>query len=408
LYLMIRRHRACSEVLMTGRLLLLVMALALLPQGLEARQSAPAAPPFRPAVVAGDLVYLSGMLPTDAGGKIVAGDIRVQTARVLDNLQALVERHGSRMAQVASVTVYLKHGADFAAMNEVYGKYWPKDPPTRTTVVANLVAPDALLEVSMVALKDGVERRVVLPPSWQRPASPYSYAIQSGNTLFLSGLVSRNGRDNAVIPGDMKAQTETVLKNAGEILAAAGMTLADVVSSRVFITDITLFQDMNASYRAAFPANPPARATVKTGLTAPSYLVEITLVAVKGPKEIFTTPNADGSPGKPNAILSSAVKTGSRLFLSGMLGASDATKGDAAAQTRETLARLGRTLKAAGLEWADVVDAIVYLPSLENFGAMNGAYREVLGRDLPARSTVEAGLASPDGLVEIMMTAVKR
>ena len=240
------------------------------------------APPFAPAVVAGNLVFLSGMLPTDATGAIVDGGITVQTARALDNLSALLDEHGSAMAQVAAVTVYLKNPGDFAAMNEVYGRYWPKDPPTRTTVMVNLVAPNALVEISMVALRKGVERRVVHPSTWLRSPSPYSYGIQSGDTLFLSGLVSRNGKDNTAAPGDMKAQTETVLRNAGEILAAAGMTMADVVSSRVFITDTAMFQDMNAVYRTAFQANPPVRATVKAGLTAPQYLVEITMLAVKG------------------------------------------------------------------------------------------------------------------------------
>ena len=71
----------------------------------------------------------------------------------------------------------------------------------------------------MVALRDGVERRVIHPASWLRSPSPYSYAIQSGNTLFLAGLVSRNGKDNTAVPGDMKTQTETVLQNATDILA---------------------------------------------------------------------------------------------------------------------------------------------------------------------------------------------
>jgi 2-iminobutanoate/2-iminopropanoate deaminase len=385
----------------------LVSLLAGLPAA--AAGQAPAAPPFSPAVVAGNLVYLSGMLPTDASGAIVAGDVKAQTARALDNLAALLERNGSRMAQVAAVTVYLKNQADFAAMNEVYSRYWPKDPPTRTTVMVNLVAPAALVEISMVALADGVERRIVHPPTWLRSPSPYSYGIQSGDTLFLSGLVSRNGKDNTAVAGDMKTQTDTVLRNAAEILAAASMTMADVVSSRVFITDTAMFQDMNAAYRTAFNAAPPVRATVKAGLTAPQYLVEITMVAVKGgAREFVTTPAADGTPGKPNPILSSGIRVGSRLFLSGMMGSTEANKGDAAAQTRETLARLGRTLKAAGYDWNDVVDAVVYLPSVKDFGAMNGAYREVFGRTLPARATVEAGLVSPDGLVEIMMTAAKK
>jgi 2-iminobutanoate/2-iminopropanoate deaminase len=392
---------------------LLTLALVLAASGAGSAAAAPQTPalpaPFSPAVVAGDLVYLAGMLPTDASGRVVAGDVRAQTARALDNLAALLKANGSRLEQAAAVTVYLKNPADFPAMNDVYGRYWPKDPPTRTTVMANLVAPDALVEIGMIALRDGVERRVVHPSAWLRSPSPYSYAIQSKDTLFLSGLVSRNGKDNTAVPGDMKTQTATVLANATEILAAAGMTRRDVVSSRVFITDTALFQDMNAAYREGFPADPPVRATVKAGLTAPQYLVEITMLAVKGgAREFLATPGPDGSPGKPNPILSSAIRVGDRLYLSGMLGATDATRGDAGAQTKETLARLGRTLKAGGFDWTDVVDAVVYLPNLRDFGAMNASYREVFPAGFPARATIEAGLVSPDGLVEIMMTAVKR
>lgn len=382
-----------------------------------AQGGAPASPPFSPAVVAGDFVHLSGTLPTDAAGKIISGDIRAQTTRALDILAERLRASGSNMQQVAAVTVYLKSAADFAAMNEVYAKYWPKDPPTRTTVVANLVVPEALIEVSMVALRGSAERHVVLPDGWLRSPNPYSYGIRSGNTLFLSGLVSRNGKDNAVVPGDMKAQTSVVLQNAREILQAAGMTLADVVSSRVYITDTAQFQDMNAAYRDGFPNVPPARATVRCGLMNKDYLVEITMLAVKDSRRKAVIPSAPASTPRPagapaggvvRPVLSSAIGVGDRLFLSGMLGSNESNKGDAAAQTRETLARIGRTLTDAGYSWGDVVDAVVYLPRIADFAAMNGAYREPFGAGpLPARATIEAGLVAPDGLVEIMMTAVK-
>jgi reactive intermediate/imine deaminase len=386
--------------------LLLVIPLA---QAFVHAQGGPAGPPFSPAVAAGDFVYLSGMLPTGPDGKVAPGDIRAQTARTLDNLSALLKTHGSRMEQVASVTVYLKQAADFAAMNEVYARYWPKDPPTRTTVVANLLVPEALVEISMVALRDGVERRVVHPAAWMRSPNPYSYGIKSKHTLFLSGLIARNGKDNSFAGGDIKAQTQAVFGNARAILSEAGMSLADVVSSRVYITDTAMFQDMNAAYREGFPANPPARATVRCALTSPQYLVEITMVAVQDTsRQTVTTPAADGSPGKPNPVLSSAVRVGDRLYLSGMLGSSEATKGNAGAQTKETLARLGRTLEAAGFAWKDVVEAVVYLPDLANAGAMNEAYRAALPAPYPSRATIQAGLVSPDGLVEIMMTAIKR
>ena len=383
------------------------------PRVLAARQGGsgrlPADVPFSTAVQAGSFIYLAGTLATNESGALVAGDIRVQTKQVLDNLQRTLKGAGSQMSHVASVTVYLKNAADFAAMNEVYWTYWPADPPVRTTVMANLVMPDALVEMSMVALRSGAERLVIHPAGWVKAANPYSYGIKSGDTFFLAGLVSRNGKDNSPVEGDMTAQTRTVLDNAGEILKAAGMTYADVVSSRVYITDTATFQDMNVAYRAYFSANPPARATVKAGLTAPQYLVEITLTAVRNSsRAVITTPNADGSPGRANPNLSSAIRVGERLYLAGMLGNTETNKGDARAQTRETMARIGRTLKTAGFDWSDVVDGVVYLPAIRDYSAMNEGYREFFTKGFPARATVEAGLVSPDGLVEIMMTAVRR
>jgi len=363
--------------------------------------------PFSPAVKAGAFIYLSGALATDDTGKFAGGDIKAQTKRVLDNLARVLKAAGSKLENAASATVFLKKAADFQAMNEVYRGYWPKDPPVRTTVVANLANPEALIEISMVAVPDGGERQVVHPAGWLKSPSPYSYGIRSGDTMYLAGLISRNGKDNSVVPGDMKVQTKTVMENAGEILKAAGMTYGDVASSRVYITDTALFQDMNATYRTYFPKDPPARATVKTGLMSPEALVEITLLAVKGGvREAINPPNADGSPAQPNPNLSSAIRIGNRLFLSGMLGNDASNKGDANAQTRATLARIGRTLKAAGFDWKDVVDGAVYLTDIRDYSAMNVAYREIFSADFPARVTAETGLVSADALVEIMFIAV--
>jgi reactive intermediate/imine deaminase len=363
--------------------------------------------PFSPAVHAGDLIYLAGNLATDANGKIVGGDVKAQTKRTLDNLGAILKAAGSSFENVASCTVYLKNTADFAAMNEVYRTYWPKDPPVRTTVGASLVLPDALVEISMVAIPNGKERRVIHPAGWMPSTNPYSYGIKSGDTLFLAGLVARNGKDNSAVAGDITVQTRAVLDNAGEILKTAGMSHADVVSSRAYLTDTAFFGDFNNAYRTYFPKDPPARATVKAPLMGPQFVVEITMVAVRGGRSAVNTPNADGTPAKPNPNLSSAIRAGNRLYVSGMLGNTDATKGDTKAQTRETLVRIGRTLKAAGYEWNDVVDAVVYLTDVKNFPAMNEGYREIFSKDFPARATVETGLVAADGLVEIMFTAAK-
>jgi enamine deaminase RidA (YjgF/YER057c/UK114 family) len=356
--------------------------------------------PFSAAVKADGLIYVAGTLATE-------GDIKAQTKTVLEQMDKTLQAAGSSLANVASVHVYIRRGEDFAAMNEVYKTYWKADPPVRTTIVSDLVSERALVEMAMVAVPTGGERTVIHPASWVQSPNPYSYGIKSGNTLFLAGLVSRNGKDNSVVEGDMATQTKTVLDNAGEILKAAGMGYEHVVASRVFITDGGRFQEMNKVYQTYFPKDPPTRATVIAPLMGPQYQVEVTLTAVNAPKEVFTTPAADGTPGKPSALLSSAIKVGNRLYVSGILGNTPDNKGNIEAQTKELLARVERTIKQAGYSWADMADAIVYLTDIANFGGMNTAYRSALGSTLPARATVKTGLVGADGLVEIMFVAAK-
>ncbi len=357
--------------------------------------------PFSAAVKADGLIYVSGTLGSGAA------DVKAQTKQVLDNISATLKTAGSSLANAASTTVYLKNQSDFAAMNEVYRTYWTKDPPARTTVVVPLLN-EGLVEISAVVVPDGGPRVVVNPSEWASSPNPYSYAIKTGNTVYVSGLIARNGKDNSPIKGDMATQTKAVMENGAAVLKAAGMSFADVVSSRVYIADSAAFQDMNNVYRTYFPTDPPARATVKAALVAPDYIVEVTMIAVKGAnRTAFTTPTADGQPGTKNPNLSSAIRVGNRLYVAGILGNTPANKGDVKAQTAEALTRIGRTMKAAGFEWNHVVEGVVYLPDLTKFNDMNASYREALSKDFPARATVGAGLMNADGAVEIMLTAVK-
>jgi reactive intermediate/imine deaminase len=385
---------------LTSTLLLTVVCLGVTVQG--QRQVFPGTQqlPFSAATKADGLIYVSGTLAQE-------GDIKAQTKSVLDQMSQVLTKAGSSMAMAASVHVYLKNASDFAAMNEVYRTYWPKDPPVRTTIVADLVRPNALVEMSMVAIPNGGDRQVIHPASWTRSPNPYSYGIKTGSTLFMAGLVSRNGKDNSAVEGDLTTQAKTVLDNAREILTAAGMTFDNVVSSRVYITDGAKFQEMNKVYTTYFTKEPPARATVVAPLMGPQYQIEITLTASSLPKQVFTTPAADGTPGKPSAILSSAVKVGNRLYVSGLLGNTKETLGNPEAQTKEIMARVERTMKAAGYTWNDVVDGIVYITDLKYYDAMNAAYRAAIPKDFPARATVKTGLVGNDGLVEIMFVASK-
>ena len=353
--------------------------------------------PYSPAIKAGGLIYLSGTLAQDDRGALVGdGDAAAQTRRIIERMREVLVASGSSLEQVVAVTVYLRSAADFQAMNGAYRAFWPREPPTRTTVIADLVL-GADVELSMIAVPNGAERIVIHPPDWVTSPNPYSYAIRTGDTLFLSGLVARNGRDNSPVAGDISVQSRAVMENARQLLEAGGMDFSNVVTGRVYLPDAADFQPMNEVYRSYFTADPPARATVKAGLAGSQYAVEMTFVASSAPRQAFA----------PGANLSGAIESGRRLFLSGVLGHTPGTAGDTAAQTREILGRIRKTLDSAGYTPANVVDGLVYLTDLSTFAQMNDEYRGFFGAEFPARATVGTGLVASGAVVEIMLTAVK-
>ena len=117
-------------------------------------EKAPAAiGPYSQAVKAGGFVFLSGQVALDpASGQVEAGDVRAQTERVLKNLQAVLAAAGSSMAAVVKTTVFLADMNDFAAMNEVYGRFFSSDPPARATVQAARLPKDVQVEIDLIAL----------------------------------------------------------------------------------------------------------------------------------------------------------------------------------------------------------------------------------------------------------------
>ena len=108
--------------------------------------------PISQAVKAGGMVYCSGFVPADpATGKLVKGDIEVQTDRVFQNLKAVLEAAGSSFDKVVKATVFLTDKKDFAGVNKVFGRYFAKDPPARSTVQVELMI-DAKVEIELIAI----------------------------------------------------------------------------------------------------------------------------------------------------------------------------------------------------------------------------------------------------------------
>lgn len=114
--------------------------------------------PYSQAVRIGNLLYASGQIALDpATGQLVPGGIAEQTTRVLENIQAILTAAGSELTRVIKTVVFLKDMKDFAAMNEIYGKYLAPEgavKPARSTVAVAGLPKDALVEIEVIATLD--------------------------------------------------------------------------------------------------------------------------------------------------------------------------------------------------------------------------------------------------------------
>ena len=122
-------------------------------------KDAPAAiGPYTQAIRVGDMLFTSGQIPIDpATGNMIAGGIAEQTTRVLENLKAVLAAAGIDFIHVVKTTVFLKDMKDFAAMNEVYAKYFSAHgsvPPARSTVQVAALPKDAMVEIECIAKED--------------------------------------------------------------------------------------------------------------------------------------------------------------------------------------------------------------------------------------------------------------
>ncbi len=109
--------------------------------------------PYSQAIRANGFIFVSGQIALDpATGQIIEGDVAQQTDRVMKNLKGIVEAAGSSFEKAVKTTVYLKDMGEFAAMNEVYARYFPAGAPARATVEVSRLPKDVRVEIELIAL----------------------------------------------------------------------------------------------------------------------------------------------------------------------------------------------------------------------------------------------------------------
>ena len=114
--------------------------------------SAPAGGPYSHGVRVGDLLFCAGQVPVDpATGQLITGDIRAQTERVMQNVNIILQDQGLTMANVVKTTVFMTNLAEFAAMNEEYGRHFRSAPPARSTIQVSALPRGANVEIEVIA-----------------------------------------------------------------------------------------------------------------------------------------------------------------------------------------------------------------------------------------------------------------
>lgn len=115
-------------------------------------QSPAAIGPYSQAVKCGDLLFCSGQIPLDpVTGEMVAGGITAQAERVMNNIAAMLNAAGADFTDIIKTTVFLVDMADFAAVNEIYGRRFQSHKPARSTIAVKALPRNALLEIEVIA-----------------------------------------------------------------------------------------------------------------------------------------------------------------------------------------------------------------------------------------------------------------
>jgi 2-iminobutanoate/2-iminopropanoate deaminase len=141
-----------------------------------------------------------------------------------------------------------------------------------------LVMATAFLLVAVFATVQAADKRIIRPPG-TKASGNWSHGILVDGSLYVSGMAGEDA--NGKVPASFEAEVKQALDNIDAVLKAAGMTSADVVTVQVYLTDVALFQRMNAAYTAYFKDPRPARTTVVVSRLVGDGHIEITTTARK-------------------------------------------------------------------------------------------------------------------------------
>lgn len=331
---------------------------------------------FAPGVMVGKTLYIAGK-----------GDYRPDAAlpekveNCLNEIRKTLQMAGLDMRNVVKSFVYLEDPDQYAEFNKHYGKFFPNDPPARTTLGVPQVPGDSRLEITCIAYADLAERkRIGDPPSGR----PYSPGILAGDTLYISGKGDQISEGNH--PASFDEQVRQAMRNVESTLKQAGLDFKNVVMSHVFLDKYDNLEAANKVYGEFFEdGNEPACSTVFVDWIPGGSHVEVTCIATTdlATRKVVRPAGMNPGPMEASVTASPAVWAGKTLYMSGLSGfkpGGTALPADLDEQVHQMAKNHIAVLEAAGLALEDIVAGWVYLRDMQDYQAMNAIYRQYYSR----------------------------
>jgi enamine deaminase RidA (YjgF/YER057c/UK114 family) len=368
------------------------------------------------------IFYLSGQTASeydpDQGKVVCKGDLIDQTKVIYEKLGVVLEAAGLGFENVVQTVDYVDPVGlpQYRQTGEVRRQYLRDTPVAATGIcVERLLRPDALMEVSAVAMKG--EKRV-LDPGWDRfQQLTYVPGVEVEDIVWLSGFVGYEETDGQRhYPQETGRQVSLTYDFIGDVLRAAGSEPGDVVKSLDYIAPraVLQYRDTGAVRRDFYGGQyPTATGIVVNRLLRPEGHVEIETVAVTGEgRQDIRVPEWEGRYGR--LTYHPGVKKGHLLYLSGQ-GAVDHTTSqsvggwDMAAQAEQAYSNIARVIAEAGYSMDDVVNTIEYVTpnALMAYRGVAEVRRKYFGDRYPsATGVVMHELLRPEMMIEVTAVAV--
>ena len=344
--------------------------------------------PYTPGLQVGNLLYVSGQGAGDAKGNFaptVAGQLR----QSLNNMKSIVEAVGLTMDYVVYAQLYATDASAYDALPSVWGEFFKEGGPALSRLGVTALPVGTPLEINAVAVTDIALKRAIRLPGAANTSSPPD-AVVAGDRLFFSSCFGLDSEGK--VPADSALQTKMALDRMEAILKVAGIGPDHVVFVNPYITDALNAGQMNQEYARHFKfGDTPARATIQVTHLPHGAGVAFTGVAAM---DLASRHSVRPRNMRPSPTASPCVFVGDTLYCSAksafIPGPNPGVYAESVEnQVRQTMRNLMDGLEEAGMNFADVVAANVYLDDMKDFAKMNRIYASYFKPPFPARTTVQ-------------------